>query len=233
MSDELVIPDGWIDVRQDPDGRTGLEAELAREVARDHQLYGVTARAIASCDHCDDVLFELPGGRYAIVHLTYPRRAPDRPPWPVATMVDPEEIHDRLETHLRDEQPDTSDSHELAPRLVVSAGDDALDFYARAFDTEATDRMYVGGRLVNAHVLIGGTLVGVTEADGSSRSPTAIGGTPVLLSLTVPDVDAAARRFVEAGGEVVIPLDDRDYGRRDGRFRDPFGHLWILGQPLD
>lgn len=121
----------------------------------------------------------------------------------------------------------------LAPRLVVSAGDAALDFYAKAFDTEPTDQMYDGDRLVNGHVLIGTTLVGVTEEDGATNhSPTTIGGTPVLLSLTVDDVDAAAARFVDAGGEIVIPVDDRPYGRRDGRLQDPFGHLWILGQVL-
>lgn len=122
----------------------------------------------------------------------------------------------------------------LAPRLIVSAGDAALDFYAAAFGSEPTDRLYEGGRLVNAHVLIGTTLVGVTEEDGiHNHSPMRIGGTPVLLSLTVPDADAAAMRFVAAGGEVVIPVANRPYGRRDGRLRDPFGHLWILGQELD
>jgi len=129
-------------------------------------------------------------------------------------------------------EPNTTTA--LAPRLVVSAGDEALEFYGRAFDAEPTDRMYDGDRLVNGHVLVGTTLVGVTQEDGlDNRSPAAIGGTPVLLSLTVPDVDRAAARFVEAGGEIVIPIGDRPYGRRDGRLRDPFGHLWILGQVLD
>lgn len=122
----------------------------------------------------------------------------------------------------------------LAPRLVVSEGDAALDFYARAFDSEASDQAYDGGRLVNGHVLVGGTLVGVTEEDGvHNQSPTTLGGTPVVLSLSVADADLAATRFVDAGGEVVIPIDDRPYGRRDTRLRDPFGHLWILGHALD
>lgn len=135
----------------------------------------------------------------------------------------------------RKRQPimDISATTELAPRLVVSDGDAALAFYAAAFDSEPSDQIYDGARLVNGHVLIGTTLVGVTEEDGSyNRSPTTIGGTPVILSLTVPDADLAAARFLEAGGELVIPVDDRPYGRRDGRLKDPFGHLWILGQPL-
>lgn len=122
---------------------------------------------------------------------------------------------------------------DLAPRLVVSAGDAALAFYAAAFATDATDQMYDGDRLVNGHVLIGSTLLGVTEEDGAlNQSPTSIGGTPVLLSVTVDDVDAAAESFVNAGGEVLIEVDDRPYGRRDGRLRDPFGHVWILGQVI-
>ena len=114
----------------------------------------------------------------------------------------------------------------LAPRLVVAAGDAALDFYARAFDAEVSDRMYEGERLLNGHVLIGGTLVGVAEEDGiHNHSPATLGGTPVIISVTVADADWAVARFLDAGGEVVIPIDDRPYGRRDARVRDPFGHL--------
>lgn len=126
-----------------------------------------------------------------------------------------------------------SETTALAPRLIVSAGDAALDFYAQAFGSKPTDQMYDGDRLVNGHVLVGTTLVGVTQEDGmDNHCPVTIGGTPVILSLTVDDVDEAAARFVDAGGEVVIPVDDRPYGRRDGRLKDPFGHLWILGQVL-
>jgi len=122
---------------------------------------------------------------------------------------------------------------DLAPRLVVSNGDAALDFYSKAFETEATDQMYEGERLVNAHIRLGTPLVGVAESDGAfNQSPSAIGGTPVLLSVTVGDADSAAERFVTAGGEVIIGIDDRPYGRRDGRLKDPFGHLWIIGQDL-
>ncbi len=121
----------------------------------------------------------------------------------------------------------------LAPRLVVADGKAALDFYRRAFDTTTSDEMWGDGKLLNAHVHLGDTEMGVTEEDGSSNlAPTSLGGTAVILSVTVPDVDAVSARFLEAGGEVVIPVDDRPYGRRDGRFRDPSGHLWILGQVL-
>ena len=134
-------------------------------------------------------------------------------------------------TNASESTPSTT--ADLAPRLIVSAGDAALDFYARAFDAVATDQIYDGDRLVNGHVRIGSTLLGVTEEDGAhNRSPVTLGGTPVVLSVTVVDVDAAAERFVAAGGDVVIPVGDRPYGRRDGRLVGPFGHLWIIGQEL-
>jgi hypothetical protein len=62
-----------------------LEGELHRELARGHPLYGRThgARALAVRQDCDDVLFELRNpSQFAVVHLTYVKTPPDRPPWP-------------------------------------------------------------------------------------------------------------------------------------------------------
>ena len=35
-------------------------------------------------------------------------------------------------------------------------------------------------------------------------------------------------RPVAHGAEVVVPIENRPYGKRSGRIRDPFGHLWII-----
>ncbi|WP_229434935.1 MULTISPECIES: VOC family protein [Nocardia] len=59
--------------------------------------------------------------------------------------------------------------------------------------------------------------------------PDSSGGSPVLIMLTVPDPGATAAQMVRHGGELVIPVENRPYGRRQGRVRDPFGHLWVLG----
>jgi uncharacterized glyoxalase superfamily protein PhnB len=32
--------------------------------------------------------------------------------------------------------------------------------------------------------------------------------------------------------EVVVPIKDRPYGKREGCIRDPFGHFWILSQQV-
>lgn len=39
--------------------------------------------------------------------------------------------------------------------------------------------------------------------------------------------------MVNSGGEVIIEIDDRPYGKREGRVRDPFGHAWILSKTIE
>ena len=37
-----------------------------------------------------------------------------------------------------------------------------------------------------------------------------------------------AQRMIDAGATVVVSVSDSEYGR----LRDPYGHLWLLSQPL-
>jgi len=51
--------------------------------------------------------------------------------------------------------------------------------------------------------------------------------------LTHPtDCDMVAEKMVAEKADVVVPNKDRPYGKREGRIRDPFGHLWILSQQV-
>lgn len=63
-------------------------------------------------------------------------------------------------------------------------------------------------------------------------SPAALGGAAVLLSLTTSEPDDTAARMVHEGSEIIVPIQDRSYGKHEGRVRDPFEHLWILSCPL-
>ena len=38
---------------------------------------------------------------------------------------------------------------------------------------------------------------------------------------------------VQAGAEVIFPLDDQFYGERGGRLRDPFGQQWMMSQHIE
>jgi PhnB protein len=125
---------------------------------------------------------------------------------------------------------------EVQPRLVIERVDAAITFYRAAFGAEPMER-YVDadGVVVHAAIRIGASVVTMTEEVKSWKllGPVAIGGSPVLLHLTLPDPDAACARAVERGSTVVIPIADRPYGKREGRVRDPFGHLWILSRPIE
>jgi len=126
----------------------------------------------------------------------------------------------------------------LTNRLIVTDAEAALRFYEAAFDARVLERFRdeALGRIVHAAFQIGGDLV-ITLADEHREhgnvAPTSLGASPVLFTLTVDDPDAWGRRFEEAGGRVLIPIEDRFYGHREGRFRDPFGHLWIISKIIE
>ena len=126
----------------------------------------------------------------------------------------------------------------LAPHLVVDDAAAAIDFYVKAFDAVEMGRVPgPGGKLVHAAVQINGSTVMLNDDfpemnDGKASTPTALGGTPITMHLTVTDVEQKFQQAVDAGATVIMPLADQFWGDRYGVLRDPFGHHWSLGQPV-
>lgn len=126
----------------------------------------------------------------------------------------------------------------VIPHLCVDDAPAAIDFYVKAFGATEMGRVpQADGRLIHAAVQINGSTIMLNDDfpefdNGKSQTPKAFGGTPVTIHLTVTDVDATFARAVEAGAEVIMPLDDQFWGDRYGMVRDPFGHQWSLGQPV-
>ena len=123
----------------------------------------------------------------------------------------------------------------LEPRLVVDDAAAAIDFYIEALDAvEIVRYAEPSGKIVHAEMRVGDDIFSLTEADGGhNRSPLTIGGSALILTLVVEDADSVGEAFVAAGAEVIIPIADQYYGRREGRLRDPYGHLWIISQAGD
>lgn len=128
----------------------------------------------------------------------------------------------------------------VTPRLVVSDGGNAIDFYRRAFGAEEIGQRFSGpdGTVIHAEVRIGSSVVMITadtgEAGAPARSPESLGGVvSAVMSTSWENVDAAWERAVSAGAEVVYPLADQFYGERGGRLRDPFGQQWMLSQHIE
>jgi uncharacterized glyoxalase superfamily protein PhnB len=125
----------------------------------------------------------------------------------------------------------------LVPYLAVpvGAGRRALDWYATVLGAELVGDPVTmpDGKLGHAELRLAGATVYVAEEfpEIGHTAPTG-GRTPVGLWLTVPDATEAARRAVDAGGELRGPVADR-HGHRSAEIWDPFGHRWMLQTPLD
>lgn len=124
----------------------------------------------------------------------------------------------------------------LTPRLIVSDAAKAIEFYRAALGAEEASRYAdASGAIVHAELTVDGATFTLkdespTSAHGvSDQAPTSYGGTPVFLSLQVPDARAVGARMEAAGATVVFPIDDHPYGTM-GRFADPFGHIWMIHQ---
>jgi len=128
-------------------------------------------------------------------------------------------------------QPIPAGYHTVTPYLVVNDAARAIEFYKRAFD--ATERVRMDGpqgKIGHAELQIGDSMLMLgDEMPGSQiRSPQSLGGSPVGIFLYVKDVDASFQKAVEAGAQVVMPLDDMFWGDRYGKLKDPFGHEWSM-----
>ena len=119
--------------------------------------------------------------------------------------------------------------------LCADPAAEALDFYKRAFGAEEVGERYEegDGRIGHATFRIGATTLYISDEAPSLgvRSPVTLKGSPVSLSLAVPDADAAFARAIDAGATVDRPLKDEPYGR-SGWLHDPFGYRWnIVSEP--
>jgi PhnB protein len=122
----------------------------------------------------------------------------------------------------------------MYPRLVVSDGAKAMDFYVAAFGAKQGERHTDdSGKIVHAELTLGDAItIAVKDEGDGDPAPTSLGGSPVILALRVDDADAIGEAMVTAGATVVYPIQDWEHGERGGRLADPFGHLWMISQPL-
>lgn len=123
----------------------------------------------------------------------------------------------------------------IRPRLVVEDVDVAVAYYQRYLGAvpgprHAEPSGYVG----YAEVRIGNSTITLHQAYDDYRlySPESAASSPVLLTLTVADASAVGAAMIEGGATVIVSIEDRPWGKREGRIRDPFGHLWVISQVL-
>ena len=124
----------------------------------------------------------------------------------------------------------------LSPYLSVDGASDAIAFYTEVFG--GTERMRMeapGGRVGHAEVEIGDSVLMLSDEwpEAGVRAPGAYGGTPVMMSLYVEDVDGTVQRALDRGATILRPVEDQFYGDRSGQFTDPWGHRWSVATHVE
>lgn len=120
----------------------------------------------------------------------------------------------------------------VRPKLVVGDAAAALAFYEEVLGARTVSRFTMGDAVVLAELeLPGGATVQVKDADKHDPAPQgrSVG---VVLDVLCDDPDGVMALAVRHGARTVFEVADQPYGSRQGRFRDPFGHEWIVGTPV-
>ncbi len=125
---------------------------------------------------------------------------------------------------------------EMFPYLRISDAPAAIDFYKQVFGaTEKFRLTEPGGRIGHAELELGGSTLMLSEAfpEYGIKSASQIGDSAVAIHLHVDDADAVIQKAVDHGATLEMAPQDQFYGERSGRFRDPFGHIWLIGHHLE
>ena len=123
--------------------------------------------------------------------------------------------------------------HTVTPHIVVREAGRAADWYKQALGAEERGRIPVPrGKFMQIELWFGDSAVMIADEfpEAGVLSPQAIGGTPVVLHISTEDVESLWKQAVEAGAEILQPLQDQFWGDRYGQIRDPFGYRWGLAQ---
>ena len=119
--------------------------------------------------------------------------------------------------------------------LQVDGALKAAEFYQRAFGAEQAfayppDEQ---GRTMHAHLYVNGSSLMLSDSYPEHGHPyEKPQGFTLQLHPAADEIDAWWQRAVDAGCEVVTPLQVMFWGDRWGQLRDPFGIDWALNAPV-
>lgn len=153
--------------------------------------------------------------------------------------LDPAQVRAPIDLPRRKPMPPTTTTPTataVIPYLTASDAVGALGWYTQAFGAEEQFRV-VGpdGLLGHAEFRIGEAVFYLSDEHPAMGvvSPSTLGGTPFALHLSVTDVDAMFSRAVAAGATAQREPEDQPHGARHGALLDPYGHRWMLSQPIE
>jgi len=118
----------------------------------------------------------------------------------------------------------------IVPMLYMKDLSAAIEFYKKAFGAEERWRIEHEGNVHVAEMFIPSLLFRMHEEvkRDNELSPSTLNATSIVIGLLVKDPDELAARAVAAGAIELSPVQEFDYGYRQGTIKDPFGHHWCL-----
>jgi PhnB protein len=137
---------------------------------------------------------------------------------------------------MADVKPIPEGYPQVTPYLIVDGGDAAIAFYTKVLGAKERMRMpSPGDRIGHAELELGDSLVMLADEhpDMGIVGPKTVGGTPVMISVYVEDVDSVFERALSEGANSVRTVENQFYGDRTGQFEDPFGHRWSIATHVE
>ncbi|MBB5397403.1 VOC family protein [Mucilaginibacter sp. AK015] len=122
----------------------------------------------------------------------------------------------------------------FAPMLIIPNGITDVSFYTRAFGAEELRRFSNDdGSIHVVEFSINGVIFHLHEQwETGLISPQKAGASTVSVNIFVDDVDSVVGQAVAAGAKITSPVQDFDYGLRQGDIIDPFGHCWQIQKEI-
>lgn len=132
---------------------------------------------------------------------------------------------------MGDVSPIPEDYPRICPYLHVAGASAAIDFYIAVFGASERMRMeQPDGKIGHAELSVGNSMIMLADEfpEMGVKGPGAYGGSPVVLSIYVEDVDATVAKATKSGAKLIRPVADQFYGDRTAQIEDPFGHVWSI-----
>ena len=125
----------------------------------------------------------------------------------------------------------------VTPYLILRNAAEAVGYYLKVFGAVEVYRMTGpdGKAIMHGEIRIGDSMIFFADEfpDWGIKSPLTLGGSPVALHLSVPNVDEVFDRAVAAGATVIMPVQNQFWGDRYGKLVDPNGHVWGIATEVE
>ena len=123
----------------------------------------------------------------------------------------------------------------FAPHLSLKTVLPGIEFYTKAFGAIELRRWSNDDGSVHVSEMeIDGAIFHLHEEvpRKGELSPETVKATTSLIGIFVDDPHTFVKRAVSAGARELNPVQDYDYGYRQGTVGDPFGHQWLVQKKI-